>query len=35
MAMRYRGVIHTAIETRNWNLLGLQKIIGATSKAGT
>lgn len=34
LAMRYRGVIHTAIETRNWSLLGLQKLIGASSKAG-
>lgn len=34
-AMRYRGIIHTAIETRNWSLLGLQKLIGATSKAGS
>ncbi len=33
-AMRYRGVIHTAIETRNWTLLGLQKLIGAKSNAG-
>jgi hypothetical protein len=29
MAMRYRGIIHTAIDTRNWSLLGLQKLIGA------
>lgn len=34
-AMRYRGVIHTAIETRNWSLLGLQKLIGARSNAGS
>ncbi|HQZ44541.1 MAG TPA: hypothetical protein PK042_00425 [Usitatibacteraceae bacterium] len=34
-AMRYRGVIHTAIETRNWSLLGLQKLIGAKSNAGS
>ena len=33
-AMRYRGVIHAAIDTQNWSLLGLQKLIGATSKAG-
>jgi hypothetical protein len=32
-AMRYRGVIHSAIETRNWSLLGLQKLIGARSNA--
>lgn len=32
-ALRYRGVIHAAIETQNWGLLGLQKLIGATSKA--
>ena len=32
-AMRYRGVIHDAIETRNWSLLGLQKLIGAKSNA--
>jgi hypothetical protein len=29
MAMRYRAIIHTAIDTRNWSLLGLQKLIGA------
>jgi hypothetical protein len=29
MAMRYRGIIHSAIDTRNWSLLGLQKLIGA------
>ena len=34
-AMRYRGVIHAAIETRNWSLLGLQKLIGAKSNAGS
>lgn len=34
-AMRYRGVIHTAIETSNWSLLGLQKLIGARSNAGS
>lgn len=34
-AMRYRGVIHTAIETRNWGLLGLQKLVGARSNAGS
>jgi hypothetical protein len=34
-AMRYRGVILTAIETHNWSLLGLQKLIGASSKAGS
>lgn len=34
-AMRYRGVIHSAIETRNWSLLGLQKLIGAKSNAGS
>lgn len=34
-AMRYRGVIHSAIETRNWSLLGLQKLIGAKSQAGS
>lgn len=32
-AMRYRGIIHSAIETRNWSLLGLQKLIGAKSNA--
>ncbi|MDH5265846.1 MAG: hypothetical protein OEX21_13945 [Betaproteobacteria bacterium] len=32
-AMRYRGIIHSAIETRNWGLLGLQKLIGAKSNA--
>lgn len=32
-AMRYRGIIHSAIETRNWSLLGLQKLIGAKSSA--
>ncbi len=32
-AVRYRGIIHDAIETRNWGLLGLQKLIGATSHA--
>ncbi len=34
-ALRYRGVIHTAIETHNWSLLGLQKLIGARSSAGS
>ena len=29
MAMRYRSIIHSAIDTRNWSLLGLQKLIGA------
>jgi hypothetical protein len=29
MAMRYRDIIHAAIDTRNWSLLGLQKLIGA------
>jgi len=29
MAMRYRDVIHSAIDTRNWGLLGLQKLIGS------
>ncbi len=32
-AMRYRSVIHDAIETRNWGLLGLQKLVGAKSNA--
>ncbi|HRE13940.1 MAG TPA: hypothetical protein PLD37_07085 [Usitatibacteraceae bacterium] len=32
MAMRYRGVIHTAIDTRNWGLLGLQKLVGAQAR---
>ena len=32
-ALRYRDIIHDAIETRNWSLLGLQKLIGATSNA--
>jgi hypothetical protein len=35
MAMRYREVIHTAIDTHNWSLLGLQKLIGAKSGAGS
>ncbi|MBL0141160.1 MAG: hypothetical protein IPP91_03630 [Betaproteobacteria bacterium] len=34
-AMRYRGVIHSAIETRDWGLLGLQKLNGAKSRAGS
>jgi hypothetical protein len=34
-AMRYRGIIHSAIETRNWSLLGLQKLIGAKSNAAS
>lgn len=34
-ALRYRDVIHSAIETRNWSLLGLQKLIGAKSHAGS
>ncbi|MCW5591533.1 MAG: hypothetical protein KIS74_05520 [Burkholderiales bacterium] len=32
-ALRYREIIRDAIETRNWSLLGLQKLIGATSHA--
>jgi hypothetical protein len=32
-AMRYRGIIHAAIDTQNWSLLGLQKLIGVHSKA--
>ncbi len=32
-AMRYRGFIHSAIETQNWGLLGLQKLVGARSNA--
>jgi hypothetical protein len=35
MAMRYRGIIHTAIDTRNWSLLGLQKLIGAKPNPGS
>lgn len=34
-AMRYRGVIHSAIETHNWSLLGLQKLVGATYDTGS
>lgn len=29
MAMRYRSIIHTAIDNQNWGLLGLQKLVGA------
>ncbi|NJD87071.1 MAG: hypothetical protein FIB05_03510 [Betaproteobacteria bacterium] len=32
-ALRYRDIIHSAIETHNWSLLGLQKLIGAKSNA--
>jgi hypothetical protein len=34
-AMRYRGIIHSAIDTHDWSLLGLQKLIGAKSNAGS
>jgi len=33
-ALRYREIIRDAIETHNWGLLGLQKLIGAKSRAG-
>jgi hypothetical protein len=34
-ALRYRDIIHSAIETRNWSLLGLEKLIGAKSNAAS
>ena len=33
LASQYRTLIHTAIESRNWSLLGLQKLVGARAKA--
>lgn len=33
LASQYRTLIHTAIETRDWSLLGLQKLVGARAKA--
>lgn len=33
LASQYRTLIHTAIETHNWSLIGLQKLVGARAKA--
>jgi len=33
LASRYRTLIHTAIETRNWGLIGIPKLVGARARA--
>ena len=35
LASRYRTLIHTAIETRNWGLIGIPKLVGARARASS